>query len=84
MVAVEVKIPLVRVRVPPTLTAALKVAPAALFNVRLLKVDAGIVCALLPSRVTVPPQVLPLETGVAEVFCVLMVPVLFGVVTVRV
>ena len=81
---VVVKIPLVNVSVPPMLTAPPELAPALLLRVRLLNVEAGIVCALLPSKVTVPPQVLPEGTGVALVFCVLMTPALVTLVRVNV
>ena len=74
------KVPDVRVRVPPTLADPPKAAPVLLLTVRLLNVDAGTVCALLPSKVTVPPQVNPLDIGVPDVFCILIVPELLTLV----
>ena len=77
------RIPEVNVSILLTLTGPPKLAPALLLRMRLLKVEAGIVCKLLPSKVTVPPQVKPPETGDKEVFCVLIVPVLLTLVTVN-
>lgn len=76
-VAVVVKIPSVKLRMPPILAAPLNDAPPALLRVRLLNVAAGIVCAVDASKITVPPHVLPPEIGVPDVFCVLMIPALF-------
>ena len=65
---VVVRIPLVKPKVPPTVTAPLRVAPVLLFKVRLLKVDAGIVWAATPLKVTVPPQVFREVIGVVDIF----------------
>ena len=75
------RIPEVNVSILLTLTDPPKLAPVLLLIMRLLKVEAGIVCNLLPSKVTVPPQVKPPETGATEVFCVLIVPALLTTVT---
>jgi hypothetical protein len=78
-----VKFPLVSVKVPETPTAPDRVTPALLLIVRLLKVDAGIVCPEEPSKITVPPHVFPEEIGDAETLCVLIVPALVTFVTAR-
>ena len=57
LVAVEVKIPLVRVRVPPTVSAIPRKAPLELFKVRLLNVAELLpqrFCNKLPFKLTVP------------------------------